>query len=142
MKAYEKAIELAPEAQKHAQDSAEKMAVPDWAAARPKQEEALRVLKEIEQQFPKPPNQDQKSKQDQQSQQQQNKQDQNKGSDPKQQDQQPQNKNDESKGQDKKDASREQAESMLRQVREREREYRDRQKRQAILGGIKVDKDW
>jgi hypothetical protein len=142
---YEKAIELGPKAEAAAKEAADRFSQRAWAEAKPKQEEALKLLKEIDEQLLKQPNQnqdqqqnqqqnDQSKKQDQQDQQQQDKSD--------QQQQSQQQKQPESKEKQKQDDSRKQAETVLRQARERERQYRDKQKQQAIIGGVKVDKDW
>ncbi len=152
--AYGKAIELAPRAHTAASEAAASLDRQAWQEAKPNQEEALKILKEIADQLPKQPNQDQQ--QDSQNQEQKDKdqkeneqkdqekkdQGQKKDSDQKQQPQQQPDKS-QAKEPQKQDVSRQQAESLLRQVRERERDYREQQKkRHAVIGGVKVDKDW
>ena len=141
---YEKAIELAPKITELASEATTDLKAGRWQDARPKQEEALRLLKEIS---PKtPPDEDQQDeKQDddkdkeenEQDQQQQNENDQ-------QQDQQDQQQQEKSGEQKQQDLSRQQAEALLSKARQREREYRERQKEQmqALQGTFQVDRDW
>jgi hypothetical protein len=172
--AYTKAIELAPQAQTAANDAAASLDRQAWLEAKPKEEETLRILKEIAEQLPKQPNQDQQQDQQQEQnkdQDQKKKEDQKKKDDQKKDEQKKdEQKKDEKKDTDKQDGkqddkpkqdsqskpdssqqkekskqdlSKEQAESLLRQVRERERDYREHQKkRQAVIGGVRVEKDW
>ena len=147
---YEKAIELAPKIAELASDAASDLKEGKWQDARPQQEEALRLLKEI---APKtPPEDDQQDQKDdekqspqddQQDQQQQDKNDQGQ----EQQNQQQQDKqNSEQNGEQKQqqDLSRQQAEALLSKARQREREYRERQREQlrALQGTFRVDRDW
>jgi hypothetical protein len=140
--AYGKAIELAPRARSAAQDAADGLTRQAFSEARLDQEEALKILKEIADQLPKQ-NQDQqdqkKEPKDQQKEDQKNQE-----KDEQQQDsQQKPTSGKQPQDQHKIDVSRQQAEALLRQARERERDYRQHQKKyQAIIGGVKVDKDW
>ncbi|MCA9119294.1 MAG: hypothetical protein H6822_06355 [Planctomycetaceae bacterium] len=141
---YEKAIELAPKVTELANGAASDIADEKWDVARPKQEEALKLLQEIS---PKtPPNENQQDQQGEQNEdkqdQQDNQPDEQQGDEGnQQQDQQRQEKSSEQKQQD---LSRQQAEALLSKARQREREYRERQKAQiqAMQGTIQVDRDW
>lgn len=143
---YEKAIELAPKIVGLASDAAADLSEGRWQDARPKQEEALQLLKEI---VPKtPPDEQQQDQPDEENKEQQdNKQDQDqkdKGNpEQEQQNQQPQEEKGE-KEQQQKDLSRQQAEALLSKARQREREHRERQKEQlrALQGTFRVDRDW
>lgn len=129
----DKAIELGPKIQGLCDEAAKSLENEDASAALPRQEEALKLLKEIAESLPKEPQQNQE--QDDQKQQQDNQQEKPKqkpsGGDQKQQ-QRPQ------------DLSRQQAEAVLRKVRERERDHRENQKelRRFLQGGVVVEKDW
>ncbi len=129
----DKAIELGPKIQGLCDEAAKSLEDGDANAALPRQEEALKLLKEIAESLPKEPQQNQE--QDDQKQQQDNQQEKPKqkpsGGDQKQQ-QRPQ------------DLSRQQAEAVLRKVRERERDHRENQKelRRFLQGGVVVEKDW
>ena len=128
--AYEKAIELCPRIVELADEAVEALDEQDTPKALPKQEEALKLLKEIAEQLPK---QDQDQNQD--------KQDENQG-DRKQNDQQ-QNQQPRDRP-SQQDLTREQAEQMIRRARERERQHRQMQKqmRAAGHGRAMVDRDW
>ncbi|MDA1048876.1 MAG: hypothetical protein O3C40_00135 [Planctomycetota bacterium] len=144
---YEKAIELAPKIADLARDASNDLQDGNWQDARPKQEEALRMLKEI---APKTPpdekQQDQKDDQqkdqqdDRQEQQQQDKNDQER----EKQSQQQQDEQNSNQEQQQKDLSRQQAEAILSKARQREREHRERKKEQlrALQGNFRVDRDW
>lgn len=134
-KSMEKAIELAPQVHKLSVEAVGHLDQQEPKAALPKQEEALKLLKEIADPLPKQDQQqqgDQQQNQDQQDQQQQ--QDQNQQDENRQQNQQRQ----------QQEMSRQQAESVLRKARQRQREHRDEQRRlqQAVGGPVGVDKDW
>jgi hypothetical protein len=162
--AYEKAIQLGPQAHIAAQDAVTHLEERKWSDALSRQEEALRLLKEIADSLPKPPpqenqktdqNQEKKDdqKQDSQPSQQQDQKDPSESKDEKQKDQkqkdekekdekQKQDSNDKQKSPSK--ATPQKSEAILRQVRQREKEYKERQKelQELILGGVPVDKDW
>ncbi|MEX0818169.1 MAG: hypothetical protein WD070_01210 [Pirellulaceae bacterium] len=144
---YEKAIELAPKIAELARDASNDLRDAKWQEAQPKQEEALRLLKEItpktppdENQQDQQDNQGQDQQDDDQDQQQQDKNDQNQ----EQQDQQQDQPSDQQRQQQQKDLSRQQAEALLSKARQREREHRERQKEQqrALQGTFRVDRDW
>ncbi|MCA9146187.1 MAG: hypothetical protein H6823_16730 [Planctomycetaceae bacterium] len=141
---YEKAIELAPKIVELANDASSDLKEGKWQDARPKQEEALTLLKEI---APKTPpeedkqDQENEDKQDQQADQKDQPQD---GENDQQQEQQDQQQQEKSGEQKQQDLSRQQAEALLSKARQREREYRERQKEQlqALQGTFQVDRDW
>lgn len=156
-KAYARAIELGPQAAKIAADAANDASAGDWDQATTKEEQVVELLKKILDELPKPPqppqqNEDSKKQEEKQpsdgekDQQEQDKQQDESGS------QQQEKKEDAKKEQGtgevpsakESDLDRRQAEALLRQVRQREREYKERQKEiQAILrGAVPVDKDW
>ncbi|MBC8353631.1 MAG: hypothetical protein H8E66_16655 [Planctomycetes bacterium] len=145
---YDKAIELAPKIVELANDASNDLQEGKWQEAHPKQEEALRLLKEI---APKtPPDEDQEDQQndekkdeqndDQNQEQQQDKKDEQQD----QQDEQQKDEKDSKQEQQQKDLSRQQAEALLSKARQREREHRDRKKEQlrAIQGTMRVERDW
>ncbi len=131
-KSLQKAVELGPKIKVLCDEAAKSLENEDADAALPKQEDALKLLKEIAESLPKEPQQNQ-DQDDQQKQDEQKKQ-------PKQQP----SGNDQKQQPKPKDLSRQQAEAVLRKVREREREHRERQKElgRFIQGGVVVDKDW
>jgi hypothetical protein len=138
---YEKAIELAPKITELGSAAASHLQVGKFEDARPKQEEALRLLKEI---APKtPPDENQENKKDDEQQEDQKDQQQ-QGENEKQQEQQNQPQEEKSGEQKQQDLSRQQAEALLSKARQREREYRERQKAQlqALQGTFQVDRDW
>lgn len=157
--AYNKAMELAPQVVDLARDAAEHITGREWEEARPKQEEALRLLKEMT-----PPPQDNQQQQQDQQQDQNEEQDETNQQKNQQQDKQSDDEQDQKKSQDKEQQekkqqqddqqrkkqnqertlSRQQAEALLRKVRQREREHRDREKklRALLQGSIPVDRDW
>jgi hypothetical protein len=131
-KSLQKATELGPKIRGLCDEAAKSLENEDANAALPKQEEALKLLKEIAESLPKDPQQNQ-GQNDQQQQD-------NKKKQPKQQS----SGNDQKQQPRPKDLSRQQAEAVLRKVREREQEHRERQKElgRYLRGGIVVDKDW
>jgi len=128
----DKAIELGPKVHELCEEALKLLDENDTGAALPKQEEALKLLKEIAESLPKQQQQEQ-GQNDQQQQE-------------KQQDQQqsPENRDQQKPQQQPQDLSQQQAEAVLRKVREREREHRERQKQlqRYMGGGVVVDKDW
>ena len=145
---YEKAIELGPKIVELTSGAASDLEAGKWQDARPKQAEALELLKEI---TPKtPPDEKQQEQQDDDKQDQQgDDQDQQQQPDnnDQQQDQQNQQQPEEqqrNQKQQQKDLSRQQAEALLSKARQREREHRERQKEQlrALQGTFRVDRDW
>ncbi len=191
--AYEKAVELGPRIKMLTGAAADDLQQEDWAAALPKQEEALELLKEIAALLPRDDQQQDQQNQDQQDRQQdqgqdQQQQDQQQTSDdqqgkqdkqgdpssdqqqkqdgeseqeprqPQEEDQQPgQQASDEEPSKQKepdreagrpaesaRQLSREEAESLLRQVRERERQHREfeQELRRLIRSRIIVERDW
>jgi len=176
--AYEKAIELGPRIIKLTSDAASDLRQQAWSAALPKQEEALKLLKEIAALLPQQPQDNEQEQQDkeQQDKEQQDKEQQDKEKqdkekqdqekqDQEKQDQEKQEKSPDEEQKKKQDdadkqksdqenspeqqespenMSRQQAESLLRQVREREREHREFEKeiRRLLQSRIIVEKDW
>ena len=130
----DKAVELAPQAAEHAQVATEKLADKDLDGAIPEQRRALELLREIADPLP-----------DEQQQQRDNN-DQQQGDSQNQDQQQQQSEHDQqaSQQQPQHDLSREQAEAVLRRVRERERKYRDLEKqlKQSYGRRVRVDQDW
>jgi Ca-activated chloride channel family protein len=127
----QKAVELGPRIHDLTDEAATHLQEKEPAQALPKQEEALKLLKEIADPLPR---QDQQQQGDQQQDQQQGDQQQQEqsGQEQKQQEREPQ------------DLSKRQAESVLRKARERQRQRRDLQKqldRQIYRPGA-VEKDW
>ena len=128
-----KAVELAPKVQQLAREAAEHLGGKDVQRALPKQQEALRLLKEIAQSLPKqqPQNQDQQNEQQKPEEGAEKPQQNESASDPQQQNQQ------------QRDLSQRQAEAVLQKVRERERRHQELRKQ--LWGRLppgKVDKDW
>jgi hypothetical protein len=148
---FEKAIELAPKVVELANEAAQELADGQWQEALPNQEEALRLLKEI---APKNPPQDEQQQDDeekqsdqdkQQNEQQNQQQDQSEQQqDQKNEQKQQQNENQTQENQKQRDLTRQQAESLLRKVRQREREHRAQKKQlqRLLQGAIPVDRDW
>ena len=167
--AFRKAIELGPRIEILTRNAAADLQQQAWSEALPKQEEALKLLKEIAALLPpqEQENEDQEQ-QDQENQDEQEKKDQEKDgeqdkpsddeqkkkqdqTDSKNKDDADKQKSDEEKenskkeqGQPQEKLSRQQAESLLRQVREREREHREIEKelRRLLQSRIIVEKDW
>ncbi len=165
---YQKAIELAPKAVAEMEHAIKALKQKDRRMAFPPAEEARKVLEEIQKaqppnEQPEQKNQDQKKNEEQKKNQEQNKQqqkDQAKKGEPKKDDsKKDEPKKDESKKDDtkrqeqsKSDASMkdqpqrssDQIESMLRKVRERQQEKRERDRvmKARIFGRVPVEKDW
>jgi hypothetical protein len=171
---YRKAIELAPSAVEQMESASEQIKKKDRNRASVHAEEARRILQEIQDAQPKNPEQDKQDQQDkkdnQDQQQNQDKNDEKKENeekksqdekdqqsdkdkqDPKKQDENKDKEGDKDK--DKKEqeqqqpkpnqVSKDRIEDMLRKVREREQDKRerDRELRARILGRTPVDKDW
>jgi hypothetical protein len=143
-----KTQELAPKARAAAAEAASHLDKKDWNLALPKQEEALKLLKELAESVPPPPQDQQGEKDKNENPEQGNKNEQSNSSDP---DPAQREKPEDSKSSDadqksspQRDLSRQQMEALLRQARERERDYKEQKRRieSALRGGIKVDKDW
>lgn len=134
-KTFEKAVELCPQVHTLTADAAAALKKQRAAAAAPKQEKALKLLREIAEQLPKEDPQDDKQKKDQKQEDKQSP-----GRVPQQQ------KSDAQKQQQdrQKSASREQAEATLRKARERERKRQELEKQllQGIYRPMPVEKDW
>jgi Ca-activated chloride channel family protein len=133
-KSMEKAVELAPKVEKLSGEAAASLRNRKPAEALPKQQEALKLLKEIAEPLPK-----QKPQKDE------NKKDENKQDQQQKQDQKP-SKQDEKQQQQKEqqESAQQQAEAAIRQVQERqhERQEKEKQLRRYLLRSNKVDKDW
>lgn len=149
-KSLDKAVSLTPDIQKLSGQAVKQLQDKKPSQALPKQEEALKLLKEIAELLPKD-NQndskdqnDDKKKQDQKDQDKQN-QDSKDSRDQKKQDkkkdQSPQDQKSQSKN---RDPSKDQAEAMMRKVQQRLREHRNMKERfqPGYLGAEKVEKDW
>ncbi|MBI4566198.1 MAG: VWA domain-containing protein [Planctomycetes bacterium] len=128
--AYQKAIELGPRIQEQAEGARSDLETAQPKEALPKEEEALKLLREIENLLPKDqqqqdPQNDQKDQQDQKD------------------DSKDQTKNQDQQ-QKKPEPSQQRAEALLRKVKERERDYREKQKelQGVIRGRVPVERDW
>lgn len=134
-KSMEKAVELGPEVNRLTTEAAADLGDSKPAEALPKQQQALKLLKEIADPLPKQDQQQQGDEQQEDSQQDQQEQN---PSDNNQQDQQkrPQ--------QQPRDLSQQQAEAVLRKVRERSRERRELEKQlqQYLARPGMVERDW
>lgn len=132
---FEKAIELCPQVHTLTTDAAAALKRKQAAAAAPKQDKALKLLREIAEQLPKEDQQNDKQKKDEKQEDKQSP-----GRVPQQQ------KSDAQKQQQdrQKNASREQAEATLRKARERERKRQELEKQllQGIYRPMPVEKDW
>ncbi len=132
-KACAKAKELAPVIGELSREAAASLREENPDGALPKEEEALKLLKEIADLLPK--NEKQQGGDDQKE-----------GKQDQQQDQKQDQKQDQrqKEKQKKRDLSREEAEAILRQSKERERKYKEKKAEQregvGLSGG--VDKDW
>jgi len=128
----EKAVELGPKVHKLAREAATRLEENKPAEALPKQEEALKLLKEIADPLPK---QDQQQQGDQ-------KQDKQQGD--QKQDQQQQSGAEQKQARRPQDLSQRQAEAVLRKARERQRERRELEKQlqQHMYRPGAVEKDW
>jgi tetratricopeptide (TPR) repeat protein len=158
----QKAIELGPLAQAAAAAAVSHLEKPDWRSALPQQQEALQRLREILQSLPPPPkppppekkppekkppekkpsDQPPKDEKSGGGEQQPKPAEKDPPQDKDKQDESPQQKP--TPDQSQPEPSRQEAEAILRQARERERDYKEQQKklRAVIRGTIKVDKDW
>jgi hypothetical protein len=146
-KSMKKAEELGPKIESLVAKAVDHLEAKKASDARPKQEEALKLLKEIAEPLA---DQDQKQKQDQKQDQKKDQDDKKKQDEKKDQ----QQKQDEKKDQDQKqqqqqqpkpeEMSKEQAEALLRQVRQRQqdREQKEKQLQQFYFRPGKVEKDW
>ena len=169
--ALRKAIELGPSAVEHSELAGAALSTSDYSTASDEETETLRILREIAEELPPPPEQDQSqegeqnqdtdsdSQEDQSSDQQndqsqqdsgeedqeQNPEDQTAG-DQKSEDEQSdgQTKDEQPEEQSSKQTPQERAESILRRAQERERKHREMQKQlRALLGErIRVERDW
>jgi hypothetical protein len=127
--AFEKAIELAPKVEALAGEAAKHLGEKMPKDALPKEEEALKLLKEIAKSFPQsgqPETKDDPKKQDDSQKPEQDQAQKPPQSDPRQQ------------------LSRERAEALLQKARERERDYQDKKREllRGAAGRTSVDRDW
>ena len=141
-RSMEKAVELGPKVEKLSGEAVQLFRDRKPAEALPKQQEALKLLKEIAEPLPK---QDQKQDQNQEKQ---NQPDQDK-QDKKQQDkpdekQQPKSDQKEQKQDEQREAAQQQAEAEIRQVQERQqkRQEMEKQLQRYLIKPGNVDKDW
>ena len=135
-KSMEKAVELAPKVEKLSGEAAELLRDCKQVEALPKQQEALKLLKEIAEPLPKQkPQKDDKKKDD-------NKQDQKQQQDKK--DSKPDEKKQDEKKQQQQDPAQQKADSAIRQVQDRQqqRQEKEKQMQRYLLRSAKVDKDW
>jgi hypothetical protein len=131
--ALEKAVEVGPKVEELSGEAADQLQQNQVAKTLPNQEEALRLLNEINDLLPEQPPQEKPQEQQ-----------------PKQDPKDKQPKQDQANqpspkpSPDQRKMSREQAQALMRKVRERERQRREREKqlRGYMQGGIVVDKDW
>jgi Ca-activated chloride channel family protein len=129
--ALEKAVELGPKIVPLTNQAAEDLKKEQAAAALPNQERALKLLREIAESLPKQPPQDGQPQEQ-----------------PKQQPDQPQDQQQKQQPSASKPEpqalSQQQAEALMRKVRERDRQHREQQQQleQFRRGGVAVDKDW
>ncbi|HYF48795.1 MAG TPA: VWA domain-containing protein [Planctomycetota bacterium] len=157
-KGLEKAVELAPQAEEAMKLAIESLKQKNTVSATPHAEHARRILEDILKAQPQQ-KQDDQQKKDEQKNQDQNKQDQQKNDQQKKDDQEKQDKKDQQKkdeqnkeqqnqpqaGDKNQPMSKEQAEAILRQIREREQERRKKQqeeKAKVLVPSGGVDKDW
>jgi hypothetical protein len=139
-KSMEKAVELGPRIESLSDDAVQLLRDRKPGEALPKQQEALKLLKEIADLLPK---QDQNQDQDEQNQ---NKQDQKKKDqkqDKSDQKQQPKPDQKDEK-QNERETAQQQAEAEIRQVQERQEKRREMEKqlRRYLISSGTVDKDW
>jgi Ca-activated chloride channel family protein len=127
--ALEKAIELGPKIHELTRQAAGDLEKQHADAALPNQEEALKLLREITELLPKQPQNDSQQPKDQP-----DKNPQDQPQDQAQPQSQPQ----------PKELSQQQAEALMRKVRERDRKHREMQGelRHATHGAVTVEKDW
>jgi Ca-activated chloride channel family protein len=130
--ALEKAVELGPKIPPLTQQAAEDLQKQQPDAALPNQQAALELFREIADLLPKQPPQQGQSPDQQQD-----------PNDPSQQPQNQQSQSGENPPQPQ-NLSQQQAEALMRKVRERERQYREKQQelQQFRRGATAVDKDW
>jgi len=128
----EKAVELGPQVRDLAREAAEQLAERNFTQALPKQQEALKLLREVADLLPKQNQQQQQGNQDQDQQGNQKQDQQQSGQEPRQDKRPPQ------------DVSKRQAETILRKVRERQRQRHelDRALQKRIHRPGAVEKDW
>jgi hypothetical protein len=140
-KAYEKAIESGPKIHELADSAAKLLGDKQPADALPKQQEALKLLKEIADLLPKQQQQQQQQKKDDEDQ---NKGDQQQQPQPKPDEQQQQQEQQKQQQQQQQDLSQSQAEASLRQVdqRQQQRQELEKQLRSRMYRPDPVDKDW
>jgi colicin import membrane protein len=151
-KGLEKAVELSPKAEAAMKQAIAHLREKDAVKAAVEAETARKILDEIMNAQPKDKEQE---KNDQDKKEQEKKDDEKKEKDQKEKDKQDQQKKDDEKKQDEKqqqkgddkkqEMSPEQAEALLRQIREREQERRKKQKEKEVrvwTEDVKVDKDW
>ena len=137
-----KAVELGPQARRAAQEAGKHLADQEAEQAIPKQEQALKLLKEISESLPKKDSSEQQqgNKNEQDNQDKQDSKDERKSQDSpgQQQDREQQNQP------SSKQLSRQQAMSVLRRAKERERKHRQTQKQlqRFLTSPIHVDRDW
>ncbi len=158
-KAMEKAVEVGPKIAKLTEEAADHLESEEAADALPKQKEALKLLEEILQSLPKQDNrQDRKQQQDQQAEGEQMDENQGRQQGPDENDkpqeddgqqktpqqQQPEEQQRPSDAPQQKDVSQEEAEAMIRQVRNRQQQRREMEKRlqRYLARPVPVEKDW
>jgi len=151
-KGLEKAVELAPQAEDAMKLAIERLKQKDPVAATPDAEKARKILEEILKAQPQQKKDDKKDQdKKEQDKKDEQKKDQNKDEQKDQKDKDKQDekeKKDEQKpqsgGDQKQPMSKDQVEALLRQIREREQDRRNKQKEQKaiIVGPGAVDKDW
>jgi len=144
-KSLEKAIELGPKVEKLSGEAVQLLRDRKSAEALPKQQEALKLLKDIAEPLPKQnPKQDQNQhNQDKPNQDKQDKHDKNQQEKPDDK-QQPKQDPKQQKQNDEREAAQQQAEAQIRQVQERQqkRQEAEKQLQRYLLRSGKVDKDW
>lgn len=133
---FQKAIELCPQVHTLTTDAAAELKRQQAAVAAPKQDRALKLLRDIAAQLPKQDQQDDKPKPDQKQEDKQSP-----GRVPQQQKSSAQKQKQQER---QKNASRDQAEAILRKARERERKRQEleRQLMEGLYRPVPVEKDW
>ncbi len=144
IESMEKAIELAPKAEEHSSLAESRIRVEEFAEGLTEQQEALRLLKEIAEPLKNNQDQDDDGEGNDQNQDQDDQQDPQEDSGEKNDDGSNTENQRDQQQEEEQTPSREQAESVLRRAREREREHRDLEKElRRILGGVvPVARDW
>jgi hypothetical protein len=129
--ALQNAIELGPKIVPLTTQATEDLKRQQPAAALPNQEQALKLLREIAESLPKQPPQDGQQQEQPKEQ-------------PKQPRDQPQKQQPSASKPQPQSLSQQQAETLMRKVRERDRQHREKQQQlqQFRRGGVAVDKDW